>query len=185
MKKVIQDIQIKKPLRENIPIKIVDNDFSNKDTVDSPVVIKRRIHVPRTPQTRIRKSGPHMNNYLFIIFILSLLVGVLYFSYITFQKITITVQNKVQNVDFQNEAFVGYKGGEKSPHFEIMILNDSMNQKISFSSSKNVPLKAKGSVVFRNEYSLKPQKLAVNTKITEDTGRLSQYLVIQRIRQER
>jgi hypothetical protein len=175
MKKIIQDIQIKKPLRENIPIKIVDNTFNDSNTEDSPIVIKRRIHIPRTPQTRIRKSGAYMNNYIFIAFILSLLIGISFFSYKFFQKVTIDVQNKVQNIDFNNESFVGYKSSDKSPHFEIMILNDTMNQKVSFSSIKNVSIKAKGSVVFKNEYSTKPQKLAIHTKITEDTGKM--YLI--------
>ena len=172
MKKIIQDIQIKRPLRENIPIKIVDNSFVNEERQDSPVVVKRRVHIPRTPQIRVKKRGAYMNNYLFIVFILSLLVGICYFSYVYFQKVTVVVQNKVQNIDFNSESFVGYKNGGKSPHFEIMILNDTMNQKVSFSASKNVSIKAKGSVIFRNEYSSKPQKLAVNTKITEDTGKI-------------
>lgn len=167
MKKVVQDIQIKKTIKQNIPISIVDNNIdyiSRKNTIKS----EGRIHIPRTPE--MRRSGSYLNIYIKMIFILSLILGISYFSYIYFQKATVIVENKVQDINFINEAFLGYKDSGKTPSFEVMILEDTMNKNVSFASQKNVSQKAKGTVIFKNEYNAKPQKLSVNTKITEDTG---------------
>ncbi|MFA7191830.1 MAG: hypothetical protein WC089_00825 [Candidatus Paceibacterota bacterium] len=173
VKKVVQDINIKKPKLLRFEESRVLDESSTLDPQDKFAKItqmqKNRRYIPRTPQLKKKKL---LSRAILILLILAIAVSLVYISYSFFQKATISVNTKKQDFSFKEELFTSYKQDEKKPHFEIMILNDVYSRKMSFSDPKDVSIKAKGIVFIKNEYSVKPQKVPVNTKIIDDYGKV-------------
>lgn len=173
VKKVVQDINIKKPKLLRFEESRVLDESNTSDTQDKFEKIiqiqKNRRYIPRTPQLKKKKL---FSRAILIFLVLAIVVSLVYISYSFFQKATISVNTKKQDFSFKEELFTAYKQDEKKPHFEIMILNDVYSRKMSFSDPKDVSMKAKGIIFIKNEYSSKPQKILINTKIADDYGRL-------------
>jgi hypothetical protein len=170
VKKVVQDINIKKPKLLQFEEPRVLDDSNTEDKFASIIQIQRsRRHIPRTPQ--FKKKRP-LSRLILLFLILAIVTGLIYISYSFFQRANISINTRKQDFDFKEELFTAYKQNGKKPQFEIMVLNDVYSKKVSFSDPKDVSVKAKGIIFIKNEYSAKPQKIAVNTKITDDYGKV-------------
>ncbi|MBP6931414.1 MAG: hypothetical protein KBD48_00040 [Candidatus Pacebacteria bacterium] len=172
VKKVVQDINIKKPklLKFDEPNdSVISGDLDTEQKFSAISQMQRRRRIPSTPMVKRKKLLPR---YFVWILVALVIVSLVYVSYAFLQKATVSINTRKQNFTFKEEVFTAYKQNEKKPHFEIMILNDVYSRKINFIDPKDVSIKAHGVVFIKNEYSSKPQKILINTKIADDYGRL-------------
>lgn len=173
VKKIVQDINIKKPkllkFEESNTVHIPEMSNTEKKFSQITQFKRSRRYLSSTPTLKKKKFLP---SWVLLVLILGIIVSLVYISYAFLQKAHITINTKKQNFSFNEELFTAYKQDEKKPRFEIMILNDTYNKKITFSDPKQVSIKAHGIVFLKNEYSSKPQKVLINTKIMDDYGKL-------------
>lgn len=86
-----------------------------------------------------------------------------YFSYAH-----IYITPKTLTYTFEKESFTARKDDNASLHFEIMIVEGEDKQSAVFTETKDLNSKATGTVVIYNAFSTKPQKLTINTRLSDD-----------------
>lgn len=126
--------------------------------------ISRNPHLPRKKRT----IGILFSRIL----LLSLFLGIIFLGSLLFEKVSITITKKHQIFNLENESFIGLKELDSKVPFEIMIVSDQKSENINFSEGKEVSLKAQGEIVLYNEYSKTPEKLVVNTYISDENGKV-------------
>lgn len=116
--------------------------------------------------------------FLWVFIFLATLVGVYYlFDFFAVTKVSINA--KEEPFSFQNENFTATKGVYNTLGYELMIVDATEKKNVVLTETKTEDQKAKGKVVIYNEYSTKPQKLSINTKLI-DTNNLV-YLIDQAV----
>ncbi len=163
-KKKMQDIKIKKrkkrPVVQHTTIEI--DKFVNKKTPKK----KKRLSTPHIPQKR------GFNRFLLILFILTIFSGVVFWSSVVFENVSIIITKKHQVFKLDKYPFRASKGEKVGIPFEVMITSDKKIETINLSDSKNVSLKAKGVITLYNKYSKNTQKISARTYISDSKGKV-------------
>lgn len=139
------------------PIKIVDT------TTDYPKEDFRRESFSNSPKKSNRKIWKYLISSI-------VFLGIVFFVFNFFSNIKVFITPKVESFVFENEKFNAVKNKEGSLPFEVMIVESTEEKEIVFSEKTNLSTKAKGTVVIYNEYSATPQKLLINTRLSDDKG---------------
>lgn len=123
-----------------------------------------------TPQV---KTKPRLiSKITTVIFLLCILVGGIYWGGDIFQKANITITSKHEFINYKNKSFLASKNKEdNSIDFEIMITSNKKPKNIILTDSKEVSLKAVGSIILYNEFSTSPIKIASGSFISDENGR--------------
>lgn len=148
---------------ERVKEEKIDEYFKNKTSN-----IQR---IQRTPQLKRKSKAIHKP--ILIIFIICILLGGVYWGGNFLQKATVTITSKHQAIIYNNKQFTASKDQTISNpvDFEIMIVSDNKPKKIILTDSKEVSVKATGSITLYNEFSLTPQKLSAGTFIMDSDGK--------------
>jgi hypothetical protein len=118
------------------------------------------------------KPKPKSNHRLWKFFaIVFLVVILLYFvgNFFENTKVDIVAQRKTFTLD--QERFTASKSTNTPINFEIMITPGEISENFTLTESTNVSSKAKGVVTMYNENSTKPQKLLINTFLSDENGK--------------
>ncbi len=105
----------------------------------------------------------------YIFFIILILIAV-FFVLNFFARVKVYISPKVEQFSFNNEKFVANKTSSAGLSFEIMIIEGEEEKDVKFSDKQAMSIKSKGTVVVYNEYSTSPQKLLINTRLSDDSG---------------
>lgn len=130
---------------------------------------KRSTKIPRTP--RVRSETHAVRKYIFIIFIISLIAGLLYWGGDLFQNANINLTTKKQILNYKNKQFVAVKNGGAGVDFEIMITSDKHPVDLVLTEPKEVSEKATGSITLYNAFSTKAEKITAGTFVSDDDGK--------------
>lgn len=129
-----------------------------------------RQRMQRTPQIKIK--SPILHKSTLVIFILATLIGGVFWGGKIFQKSDINITSKHQLITYKEKQFTASKDSIDNPiNFEIMIASDKKIKGITLSESKNVSIKAQGSITLYNEFATTPQKLLSGTFISDNSGK--------------
>lgn len=129
-----------------------------------------RQRLQRTPQLKVESKILHKSTLIFFIF--SIIVGGIYWGGDIFQKAEVTIIPKHQLITYKDKQFTALQdSNDNSINFEIMITSDKKLKNVTLTESKNVSIKAQGSIILYNEYSANPQKLLAGTFLSDDNGK--------------
>lgn len=180
MKKILmEDIKINKsfrqtPVREKKipekteppkePIKKVeakDSGFS-----DYTHNTKRMSLTPRSSDKR------PVGGFLKVIFLLSLIIGIIYWVGVFFNSAYVNITAKHQNIEYEAKVFnADRKNSANVVDFEIMIESEKKLKNYILTESKEVSSKATGTIILYNEFSTKSEKLSQGTYISDQDGK--------------
>ncbi len=130
-------------------------DFPKRFTTSSPLIRKPR-------QSR---------RGIFLFLSICVLIGI-YALTLAFEKTTLEVKEKKQIITLTNETLNASKEVSSPIHFEVMSVSEKILKDVVLTQKQNVSTKAKGSIVVFNEYSTKPQKLLVNSFVSDTEGKM-------------
>lgn len=129
---------------------------------------KQRFQIP--PQIKTKPKILH--KFTFIVFILSIIVGGIYWGGNIFQRANITITSKHQIITSHNKQFIASKDSNSNLiNFEIMIISDKKLKNIILTKSKDVSIKAEGSITLYNEFSTKKELLSAGTFLSDNDGK--------------
>lgn len=129
-----------------------------------------RQKIRRTPH--LKKDSNVFKKNIKIIFYFLVVFGLVYFIGNFFHKANITIIPKFQQITYENKQFIASKDLINGPiDFEITIRSDKKSKGIILSDSKEISVKAKGSITLFNEFSMNPQKLGAGTFIIDNDGK--------------
>lgn len=164
---ILEDIKLKKPA--------YTKSYSEAKE-KKQIVFKKEVLSPstqrleRTPQIKTKPKILH--KFTLIIFILSIITGGIYWCGNIFQKADINITSKHQLITYKNKQFIAGKDPSgDSVNFEIMIVSDKKIKNIILTDSKDVSIKAKGSIILYNEFSSNPQKILAETFLSDNNGK--------------
>lgn len=154
-----------------------EEDFEDKEDIVIPTHDIKHEHVVKKAS---KKSSNHRKNSsgfsernnkvkLFLISLGFILVS-LFFILNYFASVKIFIVPKVEKFSFNNEKFTTIKSSNSGLPFEVMVVEANEEKNVNFSEEKTMSTKAKGTVVIYNEYSTVPQKLLINTRLSDDNG---------------
>lgn len=147
---------------ERIKDEKINEYFKNKDTGQQ--------RIERTPH--IRQKSRIIHRPILIIFILCIIGLGIYFAGNIFQKAKVNITLKHQQITYNDKQFIASKDQNGNPiNFEIMIVSDKKVKNVILTESKEVSEKAKGSITLFNEFSATPQKIAVNSFVSDSEGK--------------
>ncbi len=95
---------------------------------------------------------------------------VVFFVFNFFASAKVFITPKIEKFSFNSEKFTANRNSANTLPFEVMIVEGSEEKNVTFSETKEIATKAKGTVVIYNEYSTTPQKLLINTRLVDDKG---------------
>jgi hypothetical protein len=160
IKVILEDIKLKKNNKKPIILKKKDDFF-----VEPKVEIKKQ---EESSKTKVRI----MNKFIFVFLILSIFIGGVYWGLEIFQKVNITIIPKTKLITYKNKQFSVLKDPkEDGVNFEMMIVSDKKLIDITLSQSKEVSIKATGSVTLYNGFSVKAEKLSTGTFLSDGNGK--------------
>lgn len=133
--------------------------------------VKKTRKIPRSPQV-IKDRAYHLNGVILFIFILSLLLGTIFWGSTIFQKVDITIIQKEENLSINNIPIVADKGLNSKIPFEVMIISNNKTLNVVLSKKENVSKKAKGEITLYNKYSKKPEKIREGTYLSSEVGKV-------------
>lgn len=167
----IEKVKIEEPKAP--PVKITGSDYeedlNSKPKIESVVNVLTKIEINPTEKYVPRRRNNVNTKLIFIIAIAVLFVlGVVLLINKYFSYVYIDITPKTQAYTLSKESFTTSKEENMPLHFEIMIVDGEDKQDAVFTESKDVSTKAKGEVYIYNEFSTKPQKLLINTKLIDD-----------------
>jgi hypothetical protein len=161
-KNVIQDI---KPDRGNIIRTLHQEKVGVKK--DIPVEQPRRL--PLTPRVRRAKNGYGKSFLIFFFVGVFLILGYFFVTY--FENARVSITAKHQAFVLAKDQFTASKDPSSPIHFEIMIITDTGFKEMVLTQSADVSLKAQGEIMLYNEFSTAPQKLLINTRLADESGK--------------
>ncbi len=140
----------------------VDEYLKNQSTKGS--------RIQRTPQLKKNKIIIHKS--LIWTFCILLIMTIIYFGGIYYEKANIEITSKHQSILYNNKSFNASKE-EKSNliDFEIMIVPDKKSKTFILTEPKNVSIKSTGLVTLYNEFSTTPQKILAGTFLVDTLGK--------------
>jgi hypothetical protein len=177
--------EIKAPTKVGVPTEVGEKKIYSR--IEVPTEVKRekkegviekyfkrkaleRQRLQRTPQVKI--ETPVLHRTTFIILVLTILFGGIYWSGIIFQKADITITSKHQLISYNNKQFNALPDSNSDTiNFEIMITSDKKLKNMTLTDSKNVSTKAEGSITLYNEFSTKSQKIVAGTFLSDNNGK--------------
>jgi hypothetical protein len=132
---------------------------------------KHRVErIGRTPRERSKPRIIHRSTL--VIFIICVISGSIYWGGNIFHKADINVTLKHQIINYKNKEFIALKEDVGNPiNFEIMMISDKKTKSLILTDTKEVSLKAKGSITIYNEFSNIPQKIEIGSFITDLDGK--------------
>ncbi len=169
------DIDIIKTKKEETPVYLNSQEQSSDiDESKTDRYFKSKSsynpRIERTPQ--VKKKHGLINKYIFIIFILVIIIGAVYWGGDKFQKADIFLTAKHQDITYVSKQFLASKDTTISGvDFEIMIINDKKLKNIVLTEPKDVSIKAVGSVTLYNVFGATPQKLLAGTFLSDENGK--------------
>jgi hypothetical protein len=151
---------------------------SSPITKDKDLIPELTNHVhEREPERRL-PSTPSMarkprklRRSIFIIFFLCLLLGGVYWYGNMFQNAKITLTEKHQTLVPDQVTWTASKGTTSPIHFEIMIIPETELKEVTLTQSQTASIKARGDITLYNEYSTKPQTIAINSFVSDESGK--------------
>ncbi len=164
-KKRIEDIKIKKR-------RIPNPTFHSKIDIKEVDYKNRPIYKKLSRSPKIKNNKKDYSIFIFVLFIITLLIGIVFWSSIIFENVNITITKKEQTFNLNGQTFFASKNSGKGIPFEVMIITDKENKKTSLSKSKKISLKAKGEITIYNEYSKNSQKIPINTYLSDKDGKV-------------
>lgn len=133
-------------------------------------VSQSKQRLQRTPQIKIKPKIVH--KLTLIIFVLSFIIGGIYWGGDIFQRANITITSKHQLITYKNKQFVALKDSNgDSINFEIMITSNKESKDIILTESKDVSIKAEGSITLYNEFSTTRELLVAGTFLSDNDGK--------------
>jgi len=167
---ILEDIKIKKSAYTKSYGEIKDK---KQIIFKKEVLSSNKQRLQRTPQIKTKPKILHKFTLLF--FILAIIVGGIYWGGDIFQKADITITSKHQLITYNSKQFITSKdSNDNSVNFEIMIVSDKKLKNITLTESKDVSIKAQGSITLYNEFSSKPQKILAETFLSDNNGKAYQ-----------
>lgn len=131
---------------------------------------KSEQRLQRTPQIKTKPKILHKSTLVF--FIISLIVGGIYWGGNIFQKTNVTITSKHQFITYADKQFIALKdSNNNSINFEIMITSDKKTKNVILTESKDVSIKAEGSITLYNEFNTKGEKLSAGTFLSDNDGK--------------
>lgn len=192
-RRIIEDIKFNK-VEKRIPLvkkvipspklTVLPDDYEEKKEVEKNTEKKKELKIneyfenlslskqrlQRTPQAKTKPKILH--KLTLVIFILSIIIGGVYWGGNIFQKVDITMTVKHKSITYKNKQFIASKDlNGNSINFEIMITSDKESKNIILTQSKDVSIKAKGSITLYNEFSTTPEKLVSGTFLSDNDGK--------------
>lgn len=130
----------------------------------------KRQRIERTPQ--VKKNKKIINKYTLIIFLISIILGLIYWAGNIFQKTDVIITAKHESINYDKKSFLASKDkpGDEID-FEIMINSDIRKRNVILTEPKEVSKKASGSIILYNEFSTTSIKLSQGTFISDVGGK--------------
>jgi hypothetical protein len=171
-KKIIQDIYRADKKKENISTNypVVASEPSKKFSFSEKLNNRKSI-ISSTPRLRQKKGKGPYKYILAVFFLISMIAG----SYLYFGRVEIDVVSKKIQIELKDELIIAHKGQDAKPGFEVMIIDDVIEKKVSFSESVSARSKSSGRVRLINNYSEKSEKIPAKTIFVDDYGK--EYLI--------
>lgn len=162
---------------ELVNVKITGTDYIEESFHDHTRASESVISTPvkdTKPVIKINRVNKSVNIKFILIFITAILfvLGLIFIINKYFSYVHIEITPKTEAYTLTKENFSASKENNAPLHFEIMIVDGEDKQDAVFTESKEASVKAHGEVYLYNEFSTKPQKLLINTKIIDDDKRI-------------
>lgn len=161
----------KKPrkITRNIEEEVKEKNYSKIDNYFK----SKYSHTERLQRTPQIKSGTKaFNKYILVFFIACLIGGGIYWGGNIYQKADIVITSKHQLINYINKQFVASKDlSDNAIEFEIMIISDKKVKNIILTGTKDVTIKAKGSITLYNEFGITSQNLLAGTFVSDSSGK--------------
>jgi hypothetical protein len=173
MVKKIQDIKININKKIILSKKDASSPLDKKEIKVEKYFNTQNSHTQRLASTPSLKRNPRViSKITLIVFVISVIVGGLYWGSNYFQKANIEIVSKRQNIEYDKKQFLASKNsGTNSVDFEIMIVSDKKEKSIILTEPKDVSEKSKGMITLFNEFATTPQKLLVGTFLADNNGK--------------
>jgi hypothetical protein len=131
---------------------------------------KAEYKIPATP--RVRRHRSSVRKSLSILLLVVIIFGAIYWVSDLFQNAHITIKEKHQVFALDRKEYSALKDTISQVPFEIMIISDKGYKDMVLTQYENASLKAKGEITLYNEFSTKPLTLALNSFISDSTGKV-------------
>jgi hypothetical protein len=132
-------------------------------------------HRPPSPPIRppYRKSSHHSRSGKGLWYVAGILILALFFGLsVFFTNAKVTITPTIQSIPL-NERFIAHKKSvSKELTFDAMIVEGSVSQEVAGETKQLVEDKAEGSVRIFNNHGSESQALRIDTRLTDDKGRL-------------
>lgn len=163
VKIILEDIKLKNNKKKSII-------FTKKEEfLYEPIEQKAEIK----PKKEFIETKPKaVNKFIIFLLILSIFIGGVYLTLEIFQRVDVIITHKTKIINYKNKQFFISKNlNDNDVNFEIMIVSDKKLANIKLSESKEVSIKATGSIILNNEFSTKSEKLPSGTFLTDENGK--------------
>lgn len=135
----------------------------NKKTSSFPQRISQTPHLP--------SKVKNINKFLILLFIISIIIGVIYLISTVFFEAKVTIISKNESFDLKSLEIIADKNKSGSVPFEVMIVDDTEIKDVILTTSSEISSKSKGEITLFNEYSTKTQKIISGTYISDEKGK--------------
>ena len=168
-KRMFEDMKIKKerppvkPEKKIFPIRDIQ-EIKKEKTYKEPFA-KRLYTNPQLPRKKIKSS-----KIIFLIIVLCVFFGLVFWSSFLFEQVDISITQKHQIYNLEQEEFIASKNDDSLVPFEVMILSGEKSEKVNLTQSSSVSLKSKGEITLYNEYNKENEKLVADTYLSDENG---------------
>ncbi|ETB63792.1 TPA: hypothetical protein DIC38_02375 [Candidatus Nomurabacteria bacterium] len=167
---ILEDLKFKK-ITKKIIIKDNKKEINDEDIkIDKYISkIKKRERIQSFPEIKEKKRGLSKSLSLLFIFMFSL--GIMFWASEYFYNASIHITKRNENLILKDKKFILSGDDESKINFEVMIVTGEEKKNIELSEKENVSIKAKGEVVFYNEFATTSQKLLAGTFLVDENGK--------------
>ncbi len=151
-----------------------DDEYEREDDRDqeesrSSFFNKRRIPIDRDPRTRYAKTHS-LRTWLFILGLIVICVVVYMFTYV-FNKATITVVPKFQDVEVKKSVNLSLAPTDNQVKIIVASTSLTASKQLEKTETKKVEAKASGKIIIYNNNDSEPQRLIKNTRFESASGK--------------
>ncbi len=177
------------PAREvvQIPTETSEKGFSDRESLQKAAVFTSgwQAKVPRdtieirkeepvkrlTGTPRMRGNKKSVRKSIVFLFMFSILLAVLYHGAMYFERTTVVIQEKHEELVLDATEFIASKNTDTDISFEIMIVTDSDAKNIVLTETEDAKRNATGTVTLYNEFSTTPVTIAPRSHLADANGK--------------
>ena len=174
-KEVKQKEPKERPVKEEkdeVKVEINKEEHIEESKIDEFIKSERKSIKKLSSTPIVKRKSKVIHKPVLFMFFLCVIVGAIYLSGNNFKKADIEITPKHQLITYKDKQFTAGKDESSSNvNFEIMITPNKKSVEVILTDSKEVSIKAEGSITLYNEFSTKAEKLSAGAFLSDNTGK--------------